>query len=250
MEGILVNFSEQGHRISPLDRILSCNLCRQEFKYSELQSSGLVWIKGRYCTSCIEVIKRENTYKCRGCFKDFVSPTSSRNPLCSDCLPFDRGKAKKILKRHIQEARKKGLPATLTVEQWLETVRVFAGKCAYCQKHPYEALDHFIPNGHTTVKNCIPDCTSCNRSKGTFDPVKPPLRLLSVRQDIDRDALPGVITELLEGVERVAEYLNIPFPCRYHNEWEQEAIDKLLTSLSKSGSKYYLFHLGKPDVNE
>lgn len=70
-------------------------------------------------------------------------------------------------------AKEFGLPATLTVEQWLETLNFFGFSCAYCGG-PYEVLEHFIPlkrgGEGTTVINCFPACVHCNRKKGTIDP--------------------------------------------------------------------------------
>jgi len=69
-----------------------------------------------------------------------------------------------------------GLPATLTLTQWLATVDHFNGMCAYCLVNPYQILEHFIPvelmqtDGGTTARNCIPACRSCNRKKGKTHP--------------------------------------------------------------------------------
>lgn len=70
-----------------------------------------------------------------------------------------------ILNRHLNRAREHNLPATLTIQQWYERVRDFNGLCAYCQKKPYEVLEHSTPlskGGGTTTDNCVPACQSCN----------------------------------------------------------------------------------------
>lgn len=68
----------------------------------------------------------------------------------------------------LYRAKKAGLPATLTQEQWASTLAYFQQKCAYCQIAHYEQLDHFIPirqGGGTTYENCVPACASCNTRK-------------------------------------------------------------------------------------
>jgi len=95
---------------------------------------------------------------------------------------------------HIQEAKKTQLKrqrskvnnanrrainkqksANLTIDEWLETLKYFEGKCAYCEKKfSYEHLEHFIPLSNpkspgTTVDNCVPSCSDCNQKKGTIN---------------------------------------------------------------------------------
>jgi 5-methylcytosine-specific restriction endonuclease McrA len=72
----------------------------------------------------------------------------------------------------ISRAEKLGLPATLTLEQWITTLNHFQWKCAYCQG-PYTLIEHFIPLAHgkgTTADNCVPACHKCNSQKGTYHP--------------------------------------------------------------------------------
>ena len=92
---------------------------------------------------------------------------------------------------HLTRAKVLGLPATLTLSQWLETLKYFQWKCAYCGIRPYEILEHFLPlfhGGGTTQDNCIPACPSCNSQK--------------------RDMHPLAVNEKMQGsVERVSEYL-------------------------------------------
>lgn len=64
-------------------------------------------------------------------------------------------------------ARGVGAEASLTVEQWEETLADFEGMCAYCLKKQFDVLEHFIPIeiAGTTVKNCVPACYPCNKKK-------------------------------------------------------------------------------------
>ncbi len=71
-----------------------------------------------------------------------------------------------------RNARQRGLPADLSMSEWLRTVDDFGGKCAYCGELA-GTIDHFIAMHHgggTTVDNCVPSCEMCNRSKGGMLP--------------------------------------------------------------------------------
>lgn len=81
------------------------------------------------------------------------------------------------VKQHCHRARKLDLPATLTVDEWLETLEYFEWKCAYCRDGDYIILEHFIPlsmDGGTTQGNCVPACNSCNGVKQTYHPYQIP----------------------------------------------------------------------------
>jgi hypothetical protein len=78
---------------------------------------------------------------------------------------------------HLNQAREQGLPATLTLEQWLQTLNDFQWNCAYCSSS-YTLLEHFVPLvlGRGTVHtNCIPACRSCNTEKGSHYPTLVPI---------------------------------------------------------------------------
>lgn len=69
-------------------------------------------------------------------------------------------------------AKKNGLPATLTVDQWNETKEYFNNRCVYCGKEKSLAQEHFVPlskGGEYTHNNIIPACRSCNSSKNNKD---------------------------------------------------------------------------------
>ncbi len=61
-------------------------------------------------------------------------------------------------------------PATLTLEQWEQTLVDFDGMCAYCLARPFDVLEHFQPIAiaGTTIKNCIPACYKCNHKKRDY----------------------------------------------------------------------------------
>lgn len=77
-------------------------------------------------------------------------------------------------------ARKRGLPATLTVQQWEGIKAAYKHRCAYCgrketKKRPL-TQDHVIPikkGGGTTSNNIIPACGPCNSKKRANLPTNP-----------------------------------------------------------------------------
>lgn len=101
-----------------------------------------------------------------------------------------RKEAKKV-DFHVGRARALGLPATLALKEWIDTLDHFTWKCAYCETGAYDVFEHFVPTFHgggTTQSNCVPACYSCNTRK--------------------RDLHPLTITGgLQEAIERVSLYL-------------------------------------------
>lgn len=98
------------------------------------------------------------------------------NSQCDDC--------KRQIAQVNQEnnrAKKKGLPNTLTLEQWLIALDYFSNSCAICGETPTHfwprdtlSPDHWIPlsrlkknNPGTIVTNIVPLCCHCNLSKST-----------------------------------------------------------------------------------
>ena len=100
---------------------------------------------------------------------------------CADCRAVELAREKARIHTQNARAAAAGLPADLTLDQWLQTLADFNGLCAYCQQRPFEHLEHFIPidaGGGTTVGNCVPACGRCNYSKGADDPGLPQGELL------------------------------------------------------------------------
>lgn len=77
------------------------------------------------------------------------------------------------VEEHNEKARLKGIEATLTLPQWIETLEGFNWQCAYCLVRSFDHLEHIIPiarRAGTTANNCVPACRSCNSSKGILLP--------------------------------------------------------------------------------
>ena len=66
-------------------------------------------------------------------------------------------------------ARKLGLEADLTLDQWIAILESYNYSCGYCGGH-FEEIDHVRPlseGGATTAGNVIPCCSKCNKRKGS-----------------------------------------------------------------------------------
>lgn len=85
-------------------------------------------------------------------------------------VPIDRRSEAIRIGHNKARAKAVGLPATLTLEEWLDIIERFGGKCAYCEEQVFDTLDHLIPlsaSGGTVADNCLPVCTTCNTYKGS-----------------------------------------------------------------------------------
>ena len=80
----------------------------------------------------------------------------NRQRYCQDICAKKGDAEVQRVKEHNNISHALGLPATLTIDEWLVHRRYFEGKCAYCQDRPATDLDHFIPScfkGGTTIDN-------------------------------------------------------------------------------------------------
>lgn len=107
------------------------------------------------------------------------SVDSKKLTTCSpQCQTIAKSKAKTFVKRARSNIkRQKHITGyELNFNQWLQTVKYFNNRCAYCGKllnYNSTHLDHFIPvsNGGTFIyKNILPSCQECNQSKSKKSP--------------------------------------------------------------------------------
>lgn len=102
----------------------------------------------------------------------------------------NRGQSRRV-EYHNNRASRVGLPATLTVTQWIKTLDHFEWKCAFCSEGAYEVVEHFVPiihGGGTTEYNCTPACASCNRIKNDTHPsmIKPESPIYQSIQNVQK----------------------------------------------------------------
>ena len=108
--------------------------------------------------------------KCSACL---VRPiTDTHYHLCATCKKTYIHEIQRVRTQKYR-ARQIGEPETLTVGEWIQTLKAFNFHCAHCQKAPIQAMDHFIPLGYgigTTKENCVPSCYKCNGKKAHKHP--------------------------------------------------------------------------------
>lgn len=69
--------------------------------------------------------------------------------------------------RAIQNARRRGMVGTYTLDEWQQRLEEFFGRCAYCFA-PATHRDHLIPvagGGTNDIGNIVPACRLCNQRK-------------------------------------------------------------------------------------
>jgi hypothetical protein len=86
-------------------------------------------------------------------------------------LELDWDKERPRINKQLKQAHMRGLAATLTLEDWADTLAYFKWKCAYCASSPVERLDYLVSlqlRGGVTTDNCIPACRACKSAKRTL----------------------------------------------------------------------------------
>lgn len=122
------------------------------------------------CSQCYCRLHKKQWIKpiirCRGC--THLLPHMAKG-LCSRCYWHEIGGHKYA---HQRNSRKLQLAATLTKEEWLQTLEKYDYSCAYCGI-PTSQLnqEHWIPlsrGGEYTTENIVPACKLCNSRKHTM----------------------------------------------------------------------------------
>ena len=83
-----------------------------------------------------------------------------------------KGKASQQKNNAKRQAREQEIINTLTAEEWIDILKEYKFRCAYCGKEftlfDRETRDHVIPiskGGDNTKENVVPACRSCNSQK-------------------------------------------------------------------------------------
>ena len=154
------------------DFVIPCGRCGKRIPRSQMESFKGIPL---FCPQCVLELDESCSRTCKYCGDLFTASASNRvDPLCQECRTEYRLKEWRRVQNQIHRAEEIGAKATLTLRQWLITVEYFDDLCAYCQKRPFTQLDHFIPiglpDGGTTLSNCVPACGLCNRRKAWINP--------------------------------------------------------------------------------
>ena len=135
-----------------------CQACRERTRWAHLihiKNSRGVPVK--FCNHCYPHIVRN----CIQCGIEYLPSDLDNLPpvdksYCGICMPYEgtfyQGLGKegfwkeyRIASANRSRAKSLGLPATLTANEWIGTIKRFNWKCAYCPTGDYECMDHFIP---------------------------------------------------------------------------------------------------------
>lgn len=157
-----------------------CRKCRQKHPVECLQSDRRLpdW-RFRYCPMCLKKEIDSQTLTCF-CGRLHVHPINlsvylltKADNRCPICRITDLKRESHIVSTARGCAIKYGGIATLTLDQWIQTLNYYKGMCAYCSVRPYQVLEHFVPltlGSGTTADNCVPACLSCNSLKRNLYP--------------------------------------------------------------------------------
>ncbi len=137
---------------------------KTEFSKNRTMRDGLQgWCK--QCCSEIPITPERTEYKNRWRIEN--------KDRIKDYPAWRRSERGKEARRTIQKKRKtslRGVEATLTTDEWRETLSDYGNHCVYCnQKSDKLQQDHIVPvsrGGGHTKDNVVPACGSCNSSKG------------------------------------------------------------------------------------
>jgi hypothetical protein len=181
-----------GQPVSFDDQATECYGCGRPYPRRDL--AGVAGLPGyrwpRYCPACVEALRAAYARRCALCGAAYWAATPA-NPargevlslavtpivagLCPACETPVHAREWARVRSHLARAAALGLPATLTLAVWLDTLAQFDHCCAYCGAVPFTDLDHFIPlsaGGGTTADNCVPACARCNSLKGAATPTE------------------------------------------------------------------------------
>lgn len=151
-----------------LNSIRACDLCKAPFRLRDLHYQRL----GFYCDKCLPIVEEPYHAVCLACDRPFVRNRAGYGQMCADCLAANANYARelRIVKSQVSRAKRAGLEASLSFQEWIGILDRYSWKCAYCGGR-YEALEHVNPifcGGGTTAQNCVPSCHACNSRKGAM----------------------------------------------------------------------------------
>ncbi len=85
--------------------------------------------------------------------------------LCDQCVSTDRLREFDRVESALKSARRQGLPADLSLRQWLSTVSDWAGKCAFCAEYRFSVIEMVERNKGLIYENVVPACLACSRRR-------------------------------------------------------------------------------------
>jgi 5-methylcytosine-specific restriction endonuclease McrA len=129
---------------------------------------------GYYHVRCAEQVFQEYQKVCHWCGDQYTERfVDGQGGLCEKCNTGQLNTEYWRLRKSSMRTIDAGLPTTLTLREWIQTLNDFGWSCAYCGHKPFKEIDHFIPifsGGGTTRNNCVPTCSYCNHHKKDRSP--------------------------------------------------------------------------------
>ncbi len=113
-----------------------------------------------------------------------ATSTLAKGLFCSECRTPYLDHEDKRVRQAVGRAQRRGLPASLTILEWLRIIGHFNSQCAYCSAS-FQVIEHITSinnSGGTTRYNCVPGCLSCNRLKDHPLPGCYPISLEKIEQ--------------------------------------------------------------------
>ena len=118
--------------------------------------------------------RKKNREYLNGCAKKYREENPERYMGCQNKYKkTEKGKATNQRGNFKRRAKYKEVINNLTAEEWLNILRQYNFKCAYCGKDLFDLFikperDHVIPiskGGNNIKENIVPTCHSCNAKK-------------------------------------------------------------------------------------
>lgn len=179
------------HKNKKNENLITCFFCKKVKQYFSKEMCKACYVrswrnngiptekrkrpkKAGTCIDCGVLGNFRAKDRCRKCYTQYHRENNPELYKAYDAkykkLPEHKESAlrHKRLRRH----KIKGLPATLTEQEWQEILKRYDYRCAYCRKKEDKPhREHWVPlakGGGYTADNIVPACKRCNARKGTM----------------------------------------------------------------------------------
>jgi hypothetical protein len=151
-----------------LPRVRFCQNCKKAYTLEQSSPLNLELFQ-KYHEGTLLGLIQVLTF-CNDCYTLLISERELERQYIAQSMLHTREYKRVLL--HCDRASEAGVPATLTIKEWIKVLDRYKWKCAYCGGS-FEVLEHFTPialGGGTTKENCLPACNFCNALKSSRSP--------------------------------------------------------------------------------